>query len=240
MERHLVPAVVDLKSLVFPVFAVTPGGSRLVRPDAFGTAFCIGPGIFLTAGHVVESVRSYGGAVALGNMRGEAIESTEASAVEVIASHDLAIVQCALPAIGALAWQEEPLQLLTDVGAFGYAYAVDKREDPPRYVVAIRGFKGYVIARREIWTLPAHPVGYEVSCPFPQGHSGAPLLRAETFPASLIVVGMVVGRGKVELEETVTEYGEAIDILSICQIHSEIAGGTLADLRERVLAAMVR
>ncbi|MGE3841074.1 MAG: hypothetical protein AB7I50_05750 [Vicinamibacterales bacterium] len=44
---------IDITSTVLPVTAVTIENlGKLVRPDFVGTAFCLSPGVFVTAGHV--------------------------------------------------------------------------------------------------------------------------------------------------------------------------------------------
>jgi hypothetical protein len=237
-ERQL--GVVDLTSLVFPVVSVKPQSHELVLPVIYGTAFCIGPGIFLTAGHVARSAQGGGepGLVVLGE--NEPVSVRRVLDCEVIDSHDVAVLTCKMPAIANLNWQAEPLRLLSDVGAFGFPYALSVEEEPPLWRLSMRAFKGYVVTRRRIWKLPSQPVGYAVSCPFPKGLSGAPLLRADPGIPDLVLVGMVIASGSVEINGEVTAFGEAVDILALQEVASRIIGGTLGDARRRQLASAGR
>jgi hypothetical protein len=215
-----------------------PAPHELAQPVIFGTAFCLGPGIFLTAGHVARSAQCGDGQPALVVLgEDEPVSVRRVQKVEVIDSHDVAVLACKIPAIANLNWQAEPLRLLSDVSAFGFPYALTVEEEPPLWRLSMRAFKGYVITRRRIWKLPSQPVGYEVSCPFPKGLSGAPLLRADPGIPGLVLVGMVIASGSVEVDGEVTAFGEAVDILALQDVSSRIIGGTFAELRRRQLAS---
>jgi hypothetical protein len=232
-------AYVDQRRLVFPITGTDSATGQAVKPLVYGTAFCVGDGVFLTAGHVIHNVQSDGGAVTLLDLTNDrGAVGHFATDVETVAGCDLGIVACDVPAIGILEWQESPLSFLTDVSAIGYPYAVTLNEEPLQWRVTLRGFKGSIITRTRLWSLPDEHIGYEVSVPFPKGLSGAPVLVHAGAVPLLRLAGIVLGRGHVEIEDEVTEYGNAIDIMSIAAVHSRILGGTIKERREKELSAI--
>jgi hypothetical protein len=226
-------AVVDLRDLVFPVFAASrDGDGTVIAPVVYGTAFCLGPGIFVTCAHVARTVEQEGGAVALGDLRTEGpVLMARARRVERFDDVDVALIACKLPAIAVLRWQDPPLRYLDDVSAFGFPYAVDIDEGPAQFRLSMRAFKGYVITRRTLKSLPGRPPGYEVSASFPAGLSGAPLLRAAPGIPDLVLSGMVVGRGQTEVQGETVAYGEALDVSVLAGLPSAMVGSTLDELR---------
>lgn len=208
-------AVLDLRRISFPVVGTNPETREAVKPLVYGTAFCVGDGVFLTAGHVLQNVQSDGGIVTLLDLTDERGASPRYAAdTEVIEGCDVGVIACNMPAIGILEWQESELPLLADVSAIGYPFAVTLDEQLESWHVALRGFKGSIITRTRLWSLRDRHVGYEVSTPFPKGLSGAPLtVHAGPIPL-LRLAGIVLGRGHVEIEGEVTEFGNAVDIMS--------------------------
>jgi hypothetical protein len=105
------------------------------------------------------------------------------------------------------------VQVLTDLSAFGYPHAVTRSSAGDRLDVVFRAYKGYVITTRGFERLSGGPAVYEISCPFPEGMSGAPVL----LPADdrLVVAGVVLG------VETVT-YGGVAQNVGIAMIADEI------------------
>ena len=62
---------INVLETVFPVLAVRPDAKgQAARPDFFGTAFAVGPGVFMTAAHVVVAAEEHG-AVALAGPTGD-------------------------------------------------------------------------------------------------------------------------------------------------------------------------
>jgi hypothetical protein len=231
-ERRIL-GVVDLRDLVFPVFAASKNGDgTVIAPVVYGTAFCVGPGIFATCAHVARTIEQDGGVVALGDLRtAGAVLMAPSRRVERFDAVDVALIACKLPAIAVLRWQDPSLGYLDDVSAFGFPYAVDVDEGPAQFRVSMRAFKGYIITRRTLKSLPGRPPGYEVSASFPAGLSGAPLLRADPGIPDLVLCGMVVGRGQTEVQGDTVAYGEALDVSVLAGLSSSMVGGTLDDLR---------
>lgn len=63
---------IDVLRTVFPVIAMDPQQSgQIARPDFFGTAFAVAPGIFMTAAHVVNSAAANGQLALAGPVSGQ-------------------------------------------------------------------------------------------------------------------------------------------------------------------------
>jgi hypothetical protein len=231
----------DLRQVVFPVVSMAAAeGEEASRPMVYGTTFCVGPGLFLTAGHVIESAGN-DGHIAIGyESEGDtpAIGIARAVKVEHLRGYDLGLIVAPVPeAIALLDWQDEPLRLLSDVESIGFPYSVDYDEERRHWKMAMRAFKGYVITRRKIWRLPARPVGYEIDCPFHPGLSGAPLLHRERQSGRTRLIGVVLAEGRIKFGGRRICFGEAIDVIAVGSIKSETIGGTFSELREHLLHA---
>ena len=209
----------------------------------YGTSFCIGPGVFLTAGHVLNNITSDGGLVTLLDLRVDQDTSVKwelAKDAEVVKSHDIGIIKCPMSALGLMGWETQRLPILADVFTYGYPYAVSKNEDPPAWRIGMRGFKGHIITRRQLWQLCSKAVGYEVACQFPTGLSGAPLLHESS--EGVKVAGIILGQDQTQTGEDsdptgIMRFGTAVDIASIASLGTKIVGGTLDQYRKSVLAA---
>src|SRR5436190_55296 len=121
------PAFIDVLNTVFPVVAVEPNDAgQLARPDFFGTAFAVAPGIFMTAAHVASAAQEHGelaigGPVPEQSMMGGA----RVTAVETIPDRDIALLFCDAPGVTLLnSWLTTRLQVLTELRSFGYPHAV--------------------------------------------------------------------------------------------------------------------
>lgn len=228
---------IDVGDMLFSVIALSDTGG-LMRPTIYGTAFCVGPGIFITAGHVLENIAADGGHVGLGKyMENGTVGAVKVANTEILRSHDIGVILARAEAPALLDWASEPRSFLADVSAAGFPYAVNAAEDPPSFKVTMRAFKGSVITRTALWKLPAQPVGYEISCAFPKGMSGAPLLDATPPIPDLTVLGVVLASGEVEAYGETTRFGVALDILELQNLRSEIiVGGTFGELRAAALS----
>ena len=105
-------------------------------------------------------------------------ESITVEHVEKYPERDIALLFCNVKTPTILkTWMVRRVQVLTDLSSFGYPHAVTLSETgDPRYEVLFRAYKGYVIVTRGFERLPGLPLVYEISHPFPEGLSGAPLL----------------------------------------------------------------
>ena len=222
------------------VFAVVPlrGDGSLLSPMIYGTAFCIGPGIFVTAGHVIDHILEDGGKVGVGRIADSGGGVAPALKVEVL-SFDVGVILAHAAGPALMAWDTEPRSLLHDVAAVGFPFAVNAEgEGESRgFKVTMRGFKGHVQTRTKLWSKPGNPVGYEVSTLFPKGMSGAPLLNDGRPVPELQLVGMVLGNSEVTAFEETTRFGIALDVQELARVNSPgIVGGTLGQLREKYAA----
>src|SRR5437867_6965427 len=96
-------AVLDLRRISFPVVGTNRETGEAVKPLVYGTAFCIGDSVFLTAGHVIQNVQSDGGTVTLLDLTDErGAMPRDAEDTEVIEGCDLGVISCDMPAIGIL------------------------------------------------------------------------------------------------------------------------------------------
>lgn len=147
--------------------------------------------------------------------------------IELFEDYDVALLDCTSDGSTALnVWLTNRAQPLMDLSSFGYPHAVTRLNDTDHFDVVFRAYKGHVITTRGFERLPARPAVYEVSCPYPQGMSGAPVLL--TIGNQLAVAGMVLGSDTVEYAGVPHTVGIAISADEICLLHSQLLGGRIA------------
>jgi hypothetical protein len=147
--------------------------------------------------------------------------------IERFADRDIALLFCNAVSVTHLnVWLTHRVQALTDVSSFGYPHAVTRNANVERMDVVFRAYKGYVITTRGWERLPGDPAVYEMSCPFPQAMSGAPLLFSKD--DVLAVAGVVLGVGTVEYGGLPQSVGITLMAEEIVHLHSEILGGQIA------------
>ncbi len=188
-----------------------------------GTAFCLAPEVFLTAGHVFRDAEGDGD-VALARLTPGHHQAQTVRDSELFDDIDLAIMVC--PNLGAeiLPFHFSPLYYLHDVFAMGFAFGFE----PPVY--HLRAFKGHVVTRRSLADLPGAPPGYEVSFVPPPGLSGAPAL-VERADGSPMIVGMVLKHHTAEFRDRRMDLGLVLDIEELLTRDSRILGGSIAQRR---------
>ncbi len=106
--------------------------------------------------------------------------------IEITTAIDLALIQCdSLQELHSLPLDfDRTLGILSPVSAVGFPLAMDGE-----FVTIVpRGFAGHVVTRRQLFQLPGHPPGYEVSFFAPPGLSGAPLVSTFYGPPPLLRV----------------------------------------------------
>jgi hypothetical protein len=186
-----------------------------------GTAFCLAPSLFLTAGHVYQDAKE-DGQVALARLTPVQQQVVTVQDAEVFENIDLALLLCPNLSAEILPFHFSPLEYLTDVFPIGYPFGLE----PPMY--HMRAFKGYVVTRRGLKTLTGNPPGYEISFVPPPGMSGAPLLIS--IDSSPKIVGMILQHHTAEYRERRMDLGLALDIEEILTLESRITGGSIAEL----------
>ena len=183
--------------LVLPVIGAdsTETGELKTR-EAFGTAFTIGGGVYLTAGHVWENALAFPkqgiGILPDQTERPGHMLICRVDESEVLKDYDLAILKSPAVSWKAFPWSTADLTLLEEVRAFGDPYAFD----PSSGTLNVRGFKGEIVGGDTLTRLAANPAVNELSFPCPRGLSGAPLIRNQ--PETQIT-GIVLGNQITEM-----------------------------------------
>jgi len=225
------PAAIDIMRTVFPVLALHPErAGETARPDFFGTAFAVAPGVFMTAAHVVANACAEG-RLAIGgpaDSEGHSMGAAVVERYERFDDRDVALLFSDVSAVTLLnVWMVRRVQVLTDLNAFGYPHAVTWSSDGERLNVVFRAYKGHVITIRGFERLPDEPSVYEISCPFPVGLSGAPLLLNQH--GSLALTGIVLGTSTVTYGGVDQVVGIGMIADQIVRLKSTILGGELGD-----------
>ena len=186
-----------------------------------GTAFSIAPDLFLTAAHVFKDAQG-DGEVALARFTPGNFHAQTVSDFEIFDDIDLILLNCINLSSEILPFNFAPLNFLVDVFTMGYPFGFE----PPVYY--LRAFKGYIVTRRGLTSLPGVPPGYELSFVPPPGLSGAPLLTLLP-DGSPVITGMVLQHHTAEYRERRMELGIALDIKEILTLESRIVGGNIAE-----------
>lgn len=214
-------------------------GERVNVHEAFGTAFAIGGGMYLTAGHVVEGALSTPlASLASPEDEGKRWGMHPIRQQEVFSPCDVAVLDVPTLETPALPWHASLLMALTDVISFGYAYGLDHQTRTLR----LRAFKGHTVSARAFERLQANPTAYELSFQAPRGLSGAALVSAD----KTTIVGMVIGNSTTEMlvfshrehlvdegrDSTIERFealtlGVAVTAQSLLEIEFELLGGRL-------------
>lgn len=191
-------------SLSMPVYL-----ARRLRQDVYqmagqieGTCFSIGGDIFLTAGHVVQTLQASDLVPVIGvfDSHGHAQQAVPVIEMEVLRC-DLGILKVGAihppenDCVAHLPWAGRPLGQLDSVQSLGYAYGIHQIEG--RTSIIQRAFRGYVVSD----PVDFKPMGYsgdpfhvyEVSFSAPRGLSGSPLM---TTSAHLKATGVVIGNSQ--------------------------------------------
>lgn len=213
---------------VFPVAALVENSPGELKEQRFyGTAFAIAPGLFLTAGHVIENAKAAGVPVLLGPRSGEDEDPLGAAPIEhaEMWPHDIALLFCGVRDKVTLLdrWLHTRCQALDELRAFGYPHALVNDEDGKRLNVVFRAYKGHVITTRKFWRLKSQPGVYEVCSPFPEGLSGGPVLWQHNGNAYL--AGIVIGEETVQYGRIKNRVGIALPVDQFINCESERLGG---------------
>lgn len=235
------PMTWSMFDYMFPLFA----GVKESSPDVvLGTAFHIGGGLFMTAGHSLRNASDYPH-VGLGKTDGESWRwnALSTDTFEIVSDHDLGFFQVdRMGSLPSLSWCDRRLPMSSQVRSAGYAHSLDLE----RRHCNGRVFSGYVVSDPRVDVVAARPVGYELSFQCPRGLSGAPVLvdtSADTLPE---IGGVVIGNQSMKMlvfssAESIVEGGErttveqyealqlgiAVSSIAVCDLRSRRAGGTV-------------
>jgi trypsin-like peptidase len=171
------PVVGGIENIFRTVCAVarkraTPTASN-VGHDICGTAFALAPRLFMTAAHVLDGPRAEF-SLCTKMSEGSGLKAWPVVDWELLTDIDVALVECELPGAAMYPWHARELDMLTDVLAMGYPFAIDEVDLFGR----ARALKGYVVCADTAGAseLKGRPRIYELSFQSPRGLSGAPLL----------------------------------------------------------------
>jgi hypothetical protein len=193
--------------------------------EVCGTAFTIGGGNYLTAGHVWAAASSYPlQAIGLGMTSRNGAESLIARRIlhaTVFDTVDVAVLQVGIAFGRTFPWSAKRIALFDPIRAFGYPFAFDVESE----ALNVRGFQGEVVGGRNMQRLPGTPLALELSFPCPRGLSGAPLIRHADASE---IVGMVLGNEITEMtvfseRETLAELGQERHLIKTEALHLGVA-----------------
>ncbi len=186
-----------------------------------GTAFCLAPNLFLTAAHVFNDARA-DGEVAIARLTPGNFQIQMVNDYEVFDGIDLALLHCPNLTADILPFNFNPLNFFMDVGTVGYPFGLER----PNYY--LRAFKGHVVTRRRLKSLPDEPPGYELSFIPPPGLSGAPLL-IQSPDGTTAITGMVLQHYITEYRDRRMELGLALDIQELLALSSRLLNGKISE-----------
>jgi len=215
-----------------------------------GTAFGIGPDVFVSASHVAKAALQY--PVPCIGFLAQGPDSPEhriwaKAPIEDAETHDdldLALLKCRGRPYAVLPWRVKRLNLLDPVISGGFPYG----HDPENLRLFSRMYSGHVSAHYPFLEFKAKPDVYELSFSAPRGLSGAPLMILVP-GGSPEVVGYVFGNGKSSMlvasdaevvregnKETIVEryeslsYGLAVSSYSVLDVHSNLLKTTIGGI----------
>jgi hypothetical protein len=146
---------------------------------------------------------------------------------EVWRERDVALLYCETATRAPLTnWLTHRVQPLTDLFTFGYPHAVTHDSGADRFEVVFRAYKGHVVTTRGFERLDGKPAIYEISSPYPEGLSGAPVLLE--LGGEIAVAGMVIGTQTITTGSVDANVGIAMIGDEILELRSERLGETIA------------
>ena len=178
----------DIHQIVAPIFAGEMLDEDFQPIALLGTAFSIGNGYFLTAGHVLDSAKQYK-SIVLGFRRDfpDHLQFCPVRSSEYKVAPDVGLISANLIEVKPLLWNAEQLLSLTDVRSHGFPFGYDTKTK----LTFNRSVKGYVVSALRSWEK------YELSFHCPRGISGAPLISNDDHYQ---VTGLITGNASVDIE----------------------------------------
>ncbi len=211
----------------------------------YGTAFSLGNNFFITAAHVIsrmnDNKHDFSG-IGFYDLDTNMWGWHEIGNVEKIYDFDLAIFKSKISGVGIFKWGFRQLPMLYNIQTAGYPNALI----PDKDFLAIRSFKGYIVATSHPKYDPRDKSGcYELSFNCPVGISGAPIYTDDA-----IIYGVIIGnisestivhsfkeietvKNNGGVKETIYErhegiqLGIAVESYSLKNIKSDMLGDTL-------------
>lgn len=223
------PIIVQALDMHLPVLSVTQGKSgelSTTKAYVYGTAFPIAKGVFATASHVVEAALS-DGTPCLSRFVGGGgqLPAHVATAWETFPEVDFALIRCP-----DLEWLPKLPVAFRDVNFWDPAYALGFpfAADAEWVSIVPRGFRGWVVTRRRLAHLQAHPPGLELSFPTPKGLSGSPVMIVQNGVTA--VGGHVIQQSTLGTGDDTLQVGLAVDAAAWLWLKSQMLGAPVASL----------
>lgn len=208
-------------------------------PRLLGTCFSIGKGLFVTAGHVAESLReSKRPSLRKFETDGQ-VKPFPVQISESWGNVDFGIIKASDACLPAISWLNSRIVEPTNIYTIGFAFGLDIR----RRKISRRHFHGHIVSSQKyaswqeldetrtpegsypFWT-------YELSFACPLCQSGSPLF-AKLPDNTTSVVGIVIGNSKSKIEVlsnveeesngSKTETYKSVDLLHLGQAISSIS-----------------
>jgi hypothetical protein len=242
--------------IVFPLLVGTESTPGNFDPggEILGTAFYLGGGCVITAGHVARALQDPARTPLLAILEPGKVGLTSVGVIQEIEilPHDLAVLRLLLngpPSANEviLPWFSGEISPYDDLWAVGFPYGLIPTGKFQQF--QLRSFKGHAVGNPTRYELPTdegRPTAiYELSFQAPRGLSGAPLLAGlpDRHPS---VAGVIVGNSSQSMivhtgteidssgkQTTVVErheslhLGIAIQSSQALQLQSRTLGGTL-------------
>jgi hypothetical protein len=228
------------------IFPVTGGSvdrhaaeETMILRQVFGTAFSIGEGYFLTAGHVIHAALECEWA-GIGFPAESTWHGSPFIESELLENYDIGVFTAETPGFKSMRWNLTSLPMLYNVQSIGYPYALDVEHAR----LNIRAFAGHVVSEQTFHALKANPKIYELSFQAPRGLSGAPLL---TSGRGKSVAGVVIGNRATQMlifsdkEVLADGYRETtVERYESLQLGIAIQSAAMLDLRCNLLKGSLR
>ena len=163
----------------------------LTVKEVYGTAFHIGHGIFMTAGHVLKGAMAHD-FFQIGFPENKFWKATYIKSHELFEDYDLAFFTTDMKGINTLKWCVEEIPMLTPIYSFGFPFALDLENS----TIHVRAFRSEVVSYRTWTGLKSKPRTLELAFQCPKGLSGAPIL---TYPSPPKVAGVIFGNSITEM-----------------------------------------
>lgn len=235
--------IVTASRYVFPIVAgeIRDEGPLTVRA-VLGTAFSIGGGAFLTAGHTIENALASEAAM-VGWPDDETGRGVPLFEPELLEGYDLGVFRADPPHVERTRWVARELALLDPVRTVGHPNVAEVMQGRIRRMA----FEGSIVtayrADERLKLLSKRPRIYLVSFRCPVGLSGSPLWIRPVSEVAGVVVGNVAAdlpvfkfeetlkeAGKPEehlIQQEVAYFGVAVESAEIVKIPSRLLGGEI-------------
>jgi hypothetical protein len=234
----------SLMNNLINVFPVTAGDTiKGISEDAMkirqviGTCFSIGEDYYLTAAHVISSLKGFDW-VGIGFPLDNIWQGSPIINYEMLDDIDVGIVHAEVPNKSLLKWSHQKHFMWENVRTVGFPYAID-------YVnlqINLRGFAGHIVSEVIFDGLKSRPHIYELSFQAPRGLSGAPLLSTRNE-----IIGLIIQNKSTEMtisidRETLADGNKEIIVEKIeaLQLGIAIVSTEILNLTFQILGSTLR